>query len=81
MKFDRVVRNGNIVTPGGEFTDDADVAGELATRCHDVSVPDDPIEFHDGGYPGDRLMAGRVREATRSRMFVIPACAGMTNGR
>ena len=38
MKFDRVVRNGNIVTPGGEFTDDADVAGECSARGDDISA-------------------------------------------
>ena len=28
MRFDRVVRNGNIVTPGGEFTGDIGIVGE-----------------------------------------------------
>src|SRR3954468_20999424 len=28
MRFDRVVRGGNVVTPGGEFTGDVGISGE-----------------------------------------------------
>ncbi|MEP6990409.1 MAG: dihydropyrimidinase, partial [bacterium] len=28
MKFDRIVRGGNVVTPGGEFTGDIGIVGE-----------------------------------------------------
>jgi dihydropyrimidinase len=35
MKFDRVVRNGNIVTPGGEFTGDIGIVGEKIAALGD----------------------------------------------
>jgi dihydropyrimidinase len=35
MKFDRVVRNGNIVTPGGEFTGDIGIVGEKIVALGD----------------------------------------------
>ena len=28
MRFDRIVKNGNIVTPGGELTGDVGIIGE-----------------------------------------------------